>query len=276
MVTTQTEIWSEVNLILSRLETFPGGQLKQNATNRKIMREAVGRMDTALKKSGYYKSVGKVAEGLSEAAAINEGYFAVMADINIVTKGFIKDMQLASIKEIQTYLANEGLEIALKQPLTDILNKNIGSGGSFTDLLAQVRQFIVGGELGGKKLEGTLLRYSQQITYDTLANFSASLQQGITQDLGLEFYKVVGGTVENSRDFCIERNGKYFHKREIQDWATLVWAGKRRGTTASSIFIYRGGYRCGHSYVPVHVSVVPKAVIKRAINKGYYVEPKKK
>lgn len=266
----QEAMLARVSRTLARLETYPNGQLKQNAANRKILRQAQLELEPALERSGYYKGLAKVTGTLDKMALANDDYFNFIVDAFQPDKAYLADLEKQSIAEIETYLANEGLEVALKRPLMDMMSQNVGSGGSFNEMLAQVRQFIVGGRLEGKELEGTLLRYSRQITRDAMANFSSAYNQAIVSDTGLEFYKYVGGRVDRTREFCSERMGKYFHKREVEDWAKLSWQGKRRGTTKSSIFIYRGGYNCGHSLVAVDVSNVPKSVIERAKNKGYY------
>lgn len=265
-------MWNKISRTLTKLETYTDGTLKQNTANRKILRTAVGQIDRALKDSGYYVGLQKTVNTLPALDKLNNEYFDFILDTFTPDKIYLSDLQKATVAEMQTYLANEGLEVMLKQPLNQILNQNINSGASVNDMVNQVRQFIVGGRVEGKELEGTLLRYSQQITRDALANYSAAFQQAITSDTGMEFYKYVGGIIDRTRDFCHERVGKFFHREEVKSWASLSWQGKRRGTTSSTIFIYRGGYNCGHSLVPVDESAVPKSVKERAKNKGYFKE----
>ena len=64
-------------------------------------------------------------------------------------------------------------------------------------------------------------------------------------------------------------DGRYFHKKEVEDTASRDWAGKIPGTNSSSIFINRGGYNCGHQWLAVDTISVPKSVIQRAESKGY-------
>ena len=76
--------------------------------------------------------------------------------------------------------------------------------------------------------------------------------------------------LDDSREFCVERAGNYYHKDEVSAWANLDWQGKRRGTTESTIFIYAGGYRCLHQIIYVSELVVPDEVVRRAKTKGIY------
>jgi hypothetical protein len=64
--------------------------------------------------------------------------------------------------------------------------------------------------------------------------------------------------------------GRYYHKKEVEESASLEWAGKIAGTNSSSIFINRGGYQCGHQWLAVDTLGVPKSARDRAQMKGYY------
>jgi hypothetical protein len=76
--------------------------------------------------------------------------------------------------------------------------------------------------------------------------------------------------IDKSRQFCQVRSGNFYHQKEVENWASLEWQGKNRLTTESSIFILAGGYKCGHSIIPVDISIVPKEVIDRNTENGNY------
>src|SRR5690606_7559739 len=124
----------------------------------------------------------------------------------------------------------------VKTPLMEILSQNVNQGGSFSGMLDQVRMYIRGDE----KVDGRLLSYSRGILRDVLFQFSRGFQQAVTVDLKLVWYKYVGGVIDTTRPFCEARNGQYWHKKEIEAWASLDWAGKHRLTTESSIFTLMG------------------------------------
>ena len=54
--------------------------------------------------------------------------------------------------------------------------------------------------------------------------------------------------------------GKFYKKEEVEKWANQNWAGKREGTTASTIFIYAGGYNCRHQIIYVSEAAVPSSL----------------
>lgn len=256
---TQRELFDQMQTALSRLELDSEGLIKQSQANRKILQKADRIFDRAINQSGYYQNLDQFAGNIAAITGANQKYFDFVLDSFTSDAQYLKSLQRSSISTIESLLANDGLESQLKRPLMEILNQNVNSGASFADMLTQIRQFIV----GNADAEGKLLRYSKQISRDALFNFSSAMQEAISEKSGLQYYYFSGGLMDDSRDFCIARAGNYFHKKEIERWARLNWQGKRPGTTSSTIFIYRSGFNCTHSYIPVSESVVPKEVIER-------------
>lgn len=101
------------------------------------------------------------------------------------------------------------------------------------------------------------------------------------EGIGWEFYLYTGGNTRHTSPFCKEKNGRFFHYKEIMDWAKEDWEGKHPDTTEASIFHLVGGYcnkgdfveNCSHSLMPVSAAVVPHNVLKRNMAKGYYAPP---
>lgn len=262
---TQTALFEQMQLLLNRLDLNPDGTIIQNQANRKILGQVDTYFNKAFNQSGYYEALGQSVNSIGAITEANSEYFTAILDTFSANTQYITNLQKQTITELQGLLANEGLEVILKNPITEILNININTGASFSDLLAQVREFT----LGTGELQGQLLRYSRQITRDALFNYSSSLQESISQNAGLEWYVYSGTSRKDSRPFCSIRAGHYYHKKEIEKWASQDWTGKRRGTTSSTIFIYRGGYNCEHQLISVSKVTVPKNVIKRATELGY-------
>lgn len=99
------------------------------------------------------------------------------------------------------------------------------------------------------------------------------------RDLGIEFYFYSGSCIATTRDFCLEHANKYFHYKEIMDWAIEDWEGKHLKTNEKTIFKYVGGYckkgdkneTCKHVLMPASQFSVPKDVLKRNMDKGYFM-----
>lgn len=250
---TQDAIFSEIQDLLRSLELNPDGTIKQNQSNRKILAKADHAIERGLKESGYYQSLGGIPKSMGAITGANSAYFKTLVDGFTPNAQYIKNLQNQTITQLEGMLANEGLEAIVKVPVKNILNQNINTGASYNDLLKQLRTFLT----GDSEVDGKLLRYSKQITTDALFNYSRGFQEAVSQNSGLEWVQYVGGTIKDSREFCKARHGRFFKKKEVEGWAGLNWAGKREGTTASTIFIYAGGYNCRHQIIYVSESIVP-------------------
>lgn len=137
--------------------------------------------------------------------------------------------------------------------------------------------------IGAENKDGALVRYTRQIANDGFAISDRSRVSVISESLGGQFYRYVGGTIDTTRCFCEERNGLYFHIEEVKAWGDgditagdlsascgYPWAGMNAGTNSGNITSLLGGYNCLHSLIPVSEIEVPREVLLRAINEGYY------
>lgn len=272
IVKIQNSLYRRIIGVLKDLELDSDGYILQNAKNRSLIMSAQDIFDEVVKSNTYQKAVAEVVSNVPDIDDLNEKYFETVSDSFKPNRNYIRSLQQQVISDVNTYALNEGVIVNVKIPLNQILNQNINSGGSFAGMLKQLETFIQGGDGS----EGRLLRYSRTYLTDTLFNYSRAYQQAVTRDLNLEFYLYQGGLTkpgkksEGSRDFCIDRAGRYYHQKEIESWAFLEWSGKRQGTTESSIFIFAGGWNCKHSIIPVHVSIVPDEDLQRAVELGFY------
>lgn len=256
---TQAALFEQMQLLVNRLELHPDGTIIQNQANRALLAKTDIYFNKAFNETGYYNELNGFTGDILKITSENTAYFSFVSDSFSANAQWIKSLQKQTMSDVTSLLANEGLEAAMKQPIMSILNQNVNTSASFNDLLKQIREFT----LGTEELEGQLKRYSRQIVNDTLFNYNRALQEAISEQAGLKWYLYSGHIDKDSRPFCVARKGKYFHKDEIEKWASLEWAGKRRGTTASSIFIFAGGYNCRDILIPVSESVVPKSDLKR-------------
>jgi hypothetical protein len=255
----QSIIYNRLVTSLKELELDQDGFIIQNASNRRILAEAEGIIDELLPGDDLVRVVSNSLVAVPQIEALNEDYFYGVSKSFNPNRNFLKVLQAQTIEKIEANLLQDGLTAAIKLPLKDILVQNVNTGGSFSGILQQVRNFIAGDD----DLDGRLMSYSRGILRDTLFDYSRAFQQSITADLKIEYYMYAGGIIDKTRPFCAERVGYFFHESEVKSWAKLDWQGKRANTTESSIFIYCGGYNCAHSLVPVDKSIVPKDQLKK-------------
>jgi hypothetical protein len=75
-----------------------------------------------------------------------------------------------------------------------------------------------------------------------LAGFQRAITLSKAEEVGADYFLYIGGLIETSRPFCIERDGKVFTADEIATW------DNGQGLPAD---IYLGGYNCRHSLRPI-------------------------
>jgi uncharacterized protein with gpF-like domain len=256
------------------------GNIKKTAANVKVLRNISKAIEDTLLTDTYKKRVGKYLKSFDAVEAQQILYF------NVIKEGFKANPMLEAIKTQSidntiAALTESGLNQAFTQPVKDILIQNITTGGSYSTMTEQLREFVIGNE----EIDGAFLRHTKAITTDAVKSYNATYNQSVSQDLGLQFYRYVGGIKDTTREFCEERNKKFFHIEEIKAWGrgekccglsfpvkkngAPYWDGMKKGTNENNILINRGGWMCNHQYVAVSQGVVPEDVVKRAKEAGY-------
>lgn len=255
----QEELYNRLVSVLKDLEVDSEGYIKQSSHNRSILSKADEVLSELLPGESFTEAVSRTLEAIPLINEANSNYFSSISEGFTENRNFIKSLQKQTAESIERTLLEDGLTAQIRGPLTDILNRNINTGGKFSGFLEEIQSFIKGND----QVEGRILSYSRTHLSDTLFNYSRAYQESVTSDLKLDWYLFAGGLIDKSREFCRERSGRYFHRKEIIGWVDLDWQGRRQGTTESSIFIFLGGYSCRHSVIPVHKSIVPKEDLDR-------------
>jgi hypothetical protein len=260
----QNQLYDDLILKLKDLE-LKEGYIVQNAGNRRILREAQAQFDLTIANSNYQSSLDKYLRLIPQINELNAAYFKTIESAFVPNKNFLKSLQSQTIKTVNSLILQDGLKAQVQIPLNQLLEQNISIGGTFKGLLKQVQDFVK----GNSELEGRLLKYTGVFVRDTLFQYSRATQEAVTNDLGLEWYLFSGPVIkggrgsEGSRGWCLEKKGKFFHRKEIEEWANESWAGRNPLTTSSSIFTLVGGYNCVDSLIPVSKIVVPKSDLDR-------------
>lgn len=253
--TVQNRLYDRVFTTLKDLDVDSRGYILQNNTNRKILLKAQSQFDDVIASAPYKNAIQKHLGVIADINELNTDYFQSVNKKFTPNKTFLKSLERQAVKNINQMILQDGVKAQIKIPLNKIIEQNISTGGTYRGLIRQLNAFMEG--------EGNLVRFSANYLQDILFEYSRSFQESLTGDLGLDWYRYSGGLTDNSRDFCIERSGKFYHRKEIEKWARQRWKGKAAGTTESSIFVLLGGYNCTHSLIPVSEFVVPKEDLKR-------------
>lgn len=259
MIKIQNDLDRQLAAIFKDLELDQDGYIRQNSANRRVMAAAEAKIQDVFSSAQYTSAISDYASILPKITALNVEYLSGLSDSFSKNRQFLKNMQAETIATVEKYVLQDGLQSQVVQPLVQIINQNINSGGQFSGFLKQLRTYVV----GDQNVEGRALSYSRTYLRDSLFTYSRTYQQASTADLNLEWYMYSGGLMDKSRPFCQERAGKFYHHSEIESWASETWQGKKAGTTESSIFLFAGGWNCNHSIIPVSEIIVPKSDLDR-------------
>ncbi len=265
--TTQNSLWREMLLILTGLKKSPDGNILPNTENVRVLRTISNRLTSIVVNNKYVQKVERFMKSFLRIRDLNEDFYSGVPGFN-PRSAVLREVLDSSIALTRESLLGSGINQAVIGPIETILKDGITSGSSLVEMEQTLRTTI----LGDPNRLGNLDRYTSQITRDALNQFSRNYSQSVSASAQMEWYYYSGSIIEDTRSYCQERAGKYFHKKEVEQ-VPAQWSGKIPGTNAGNIFINAGGFNCRHLWQPVLINVVPRSVIQRNISNGNYVEP---
>lgn len=261
----QLQLFDNIDKLIRQLDVTDG-LIVNNERNRNILAGIDNLVNETLFSDGseYVKGLGSYGREIIQQGALIEGWFADNISNYTKQQSYAEQMRRLSIRAVDKF-TQDYLRVQFTQPLVDLVDQSLTAGVSPQQMTASVKQYIE----GTPELDGKLLKYAKTIGRDLFSAADRELTVFIADDLGLKWYIYAGGTVKDSRQFCVERAGKYFHRNEIESWVNLSWQGKAP-VNEGTIFVLLGGYNCLHVLLPVDISAVPADVIERNKLSGNY------
>lgn len=269
---TQRMVMRKVNAVIRDLE-ISNGAIKINRENLKLIRQLQEDLSKIVISPAYKKKLESFLSNFNKITSINDNYFSAFLPTYNGSKQVFSTILSTSLNNTKGSLLKSGIDSVVINPIVSLVEQGITSGMFIEDLEEALRVEIIGdpdGTLTGTKRQGRLLRYTKQITRDSLNQFSRNYVTAVSNEYKLEWYYYDGSVIQDTRRYCKERAGRYFHKKEVQKSARGRWSGKIPSTNRSTIFTYCGGYNCRHEYLPVLIDVVPSTVIRRNERNGNY------
>jgi hypothetical protein len=273
----QSEIFTGILSLLDQLERDSAGNIIASASNLRTVDNIVDQTKLVLNGSTYVEALNSFLQEFDKQAIINNSYFSKTFTINdreLAIQTLANAKRNASINLLGAPLDREFYE-----PIRITLTDSINASASLQETITAIRTITEGDE----QVLGKLNRYASQIASDAFTQTDRAYTMALAEDVGAKFYRYVGGLLTDSREFCVSRNAKYYHKNEIKLWVTSKggglsnptprgksWQGRIRTTNSSTIFIDCGGFNCKHSLLPVSILSVPKSVIDRNIQNGNF------
>ena len=212
------------------------------------------RIYDALNRAGYNDSVLKYTQNFSFVGDNIKDLHSKVNGIEI-TQAQINPFLKIEVNNTIDKLSGAGMAKDFINPIRESLYRNILLGAEVTTVEKTIRDYVITSGAQDSKL----LRYVKQVSRDAIQQFDGTVQQNITNELGLNALRYVGSLISDSRKQCVRwvaQDQGVLLLSELQeeiDWAYSNGSGMIPGTTPDTFLIFRGGYNCRHRAFPTFV-----------------------
>lgn len=268
----QSNVLAEVELLIKDI-TVKDGNIVQDVQNLQKLNKINKLLKDVVIPPEYKQRVIDFGKSFNTVSKIQDEYFTAMLG-EYTAPEIIAEMKNLAISDTVSALTQQGLDVAVTNRISLIIQNNINTGSKYTDMVKQLSTFIK----GDKENLGAYEKHVGQITTDAINTYSANYNKAVTDDLGLEWFMYVGALVGDSRDLCEELvKQKYVHESElpkiVQGYVNNIRVpiyqktglpyGMIPGTNATNFQSRRGGFRCNHQLMPILEARVPKEIRDR-------------
>lgn len=268
----EKRVFAEIQGQLKELTTYPDGRIKPTSANIRKAKAISRRLtDTIITPEYEGKVNALLSDMLVIRATVDDYLYKAFGDAFNPSKPVFDAIYENAVFLTRNTLTEAGLKPNAIAGIEKIIMDNTLGNMQYRDMLEQLRGFVTGGDDSKGMLIGSgkgKLNLKTTLR-DGINQFTANYQQTFATGIGNQFYLYCCGKVEDSRPWCLERVGKYWAEKEIESWANQDWKGKNPNTTKSNILVFRGGYNCMHSFIPVSTAIVPEEDVARARSLGY-------
>ena len=274
----QKEILADVLDQIKKFDTRDK-RITNTVKNIRLLNTIKNRLKKIILTDNYKGEVKEFLKVFTDVSTFQNAYFAE-AEKNFKPPAIVKEIKVQTIDDTINRLTEAGIGVNVSDKIAELLKQNVTTGVKYSDLAAQLREYILTTET-----PGVLERYVGQITTDAVNQYSRQYMNTISSDLGYEWFRYQGKDILTTRPFCdAMTDRKFFHVSEVPDLLvakdlyyssdagqvkvpiyekTGLPNGMIPDTNAENFFVRAGGYNCGHAIFPVIERIVPKDVVER-------------
>lgn len=206
MVAKQNEaLWKELLKALKALDVQEG-VIVASAENLAQAQIIVERMKQVMFSGDYLEGLRDFVSAFDEQSQLVNQIFAGEFDDFVSDKALYSAVVNQSKRTTLALFDQNAIDKAWAEPLKRLINDNILTTGSYNDMLSVLQEFT----LGSSNRDAALTRYAQLYARDSFNIFNRNYTHLIGEDIGVEYYEYAGGAVKDSRDFCLQRMGRFF------------------------------------------------------------------
>lgn len=235
------------------------GKLVFDPSNITAINEINSIVVASIQSSRYPSNVKSYLRNFDQVKDYNARIQSKVNDISYdELEALINPVQKAMIDKVMVDLTGQGIDVEFIRPLTEGIYRNLVSGATIEDLQRSISEVI---KSNPERL-GSFKRYVVRMSRDAMLQYDGQINSRIANEYGLDAYIYVGTIIRDSRPQCIQWLGKKVLKKSelpsLIDAAYNYGSGMIPGTTADNFAIYRGGYNCRHTAVPVKLTAAVK------------------
>jgi hypothetical protein len=276
----QDQIYRRI-LIFQKELVIQGNTITNSAKNIRLLSDLKTDLENIiLNDTDYLESVTKFAKLYGKIEQLNYNYFKAL-EKEFKPPKIVEAIRKQSVSLTLESLTEAGLNANLINPVREIIQTYVTTGGSYSALTKELNNYINGYESPQGKIDGQLQRYSKQIVTDAINQYTATINEVMTADLGWDWYRYVGSNIKTTRTFCKALTEKqYYHKSELPQIIrgqfeefkkmkgqiydkTGLPQGMIEDTNVNNFVVYRGGYNCGHQAYGIPTVLVPASIRNR-------------
>jgi len=180
-------------------------EMKASGLGR-ITEAAVKDMEQLLNdRRGYYKPFAKTSK---------RQYTAITRSVNRELRKWLGFTQQGNLVP-RGYLDKLVTDPKFGNDVKQIISKAVIGGKPVAKLHKELRQNI----LSREDAPGLFRRHAGTLVHDAYAQFDRITNDEFRKRLKLQFGMYAGGLRETSRKFCIDRNGKIYHRSELKKFS---------------------------------------------------------
>ena len=261
----QREIWNGVADLVQSLEVDENGQIAQTQNNVRKIGEIQTALSQAIAGSEYIDGVRTFLSDIDEGVEITNELTKQIRE-SFTPPAVAQQILEISKQNAINALAGVAMQSRVTLPFIEQLTAAVASRATLSQTVKALRTVIE----GDKDVDGRLLANVRTVANTAQAITDRNYAAQVNEAVGVEWYRYAGSEIDTTREFCAERHGQYFHKKEIESWADENWDGKIAETNSKTIFSNAGGWNCRHSIIAVSIRRVPPEVVQRNIANGNY------
>ena len=247
---------------LNRMNRDSQGKLFSSSQNTQALQATSTAMFNATVTKVYLRRVESLKEPLPKIAQIIEDFYTSNhGELTRVVKGKIPGMISNAEREVNRMMGGEAVQLAIINPTLNALSNHISNRSTHNAMMIDM----------DRRVKDRYEKFSGPRAEDILQRFARNMNDLMSIGFQLVWIKYTGGLIETSRDFCIEKDGGYYHVGEVRLWPRqeAPWQGMLPATNKYTIFTNAGGYNCRHNFEYVDAKKVPQSVKDRARRKGF-------